>query len=158
MNIHNRRILVSQRGDALLDSMVATVLVLILGMGPIYVGARAAVAQRDGASQQVAAAQLRSLLLSTPSSEICDATGPLGLWATTQSLQVQSAYTDGPSLALTVRASCQNVTTTVSGVAVTRAVPTLIACLPSGKGMDGPLIIREGPVSANDPSTCGSAT
>ena len=150
----NRRRFASQRGDALIDAMVATVLVLILGMGPMYVATRAAVAQRDGASQQVAAAQLRSLLLSTPSSEICDSSGPLNAWASGQSFQVQSAYTGGPSLTLAVRAVCQNVTTTVAGVAVTRPMPTLIACLPSGKGIDGPLIIREGPVSANEPTTC----
>lgn len=149
-----RRHHATQRGDALFDAMIATLLVMVLGMGPMYVATRAAVAQREGVIQQVAASELRSILLSTPKSEICTASGPVGLWATPQIFQVQSQVSGGPAVDMTVTTLCQNTDVEIAGVTVTQPMATLVGCLPAATGVSGPLIMREGGVLEDEPTSC----
>lgn len=52
----------TQKGDVLLDALVAMLLACVIGLGPAYVAARATVVQTQGGMQNLAAVQMRSML------------------------------------------------------------------------------------------------
>lgn len=51
-----------QAGDVLLDAMVAMLLAMVIGLGPVYVMSRSAVAQTQAAYQNMAVVEMRKLL------------------------------------------------------------------------------------------------
>ncbi|WP_123785285.1 hypothetical protein [Pseudazoarcus pumilus] len=51
-----------QSGSALLDALLATLVLTIVGMGPLLVTAKALVAQRQSTVQQLTAVELRELM------------------------------------------------------------------------------------------------
>lgn len=86
---HFRR---KERGDALIDAMMAMVLVSIVGIGPVYVSAKATVVQRQSAMQQTASIQLRQLLQGSGPSLCHTAPAPITVAGT--SLAVTVTCTD----------------------------------------------------------------
>lgn len=66
-----RRSARQQRGDVLLDALIAMLLASIIGLGPAYVAARATVVQTQGGMQNLAAVQMRNLL-SQQGTALCD--------------------------------------------------------------------------------------
>ena len=51
-----------QAGDALLDALIAMLLAMVIGLGPVYVASRGAVAQRQASYQNMAVVEMRKLL------------------------------------------------------------------------------------------------
>lgn len=70
-----------QRGDMLLESMIAMLLLAIGGMGPAYVGSRIAVAHKQMNTSAAAAAQLRQLI-ETQGAALCGTTPTIGIAGT----------------------------------------------------------------------------
>lgn len=62
-----------QAGDALLDAMIAMVLVMVVGLGPIYVVSRGAVVQTQASYQNMAVVKMRELL-ATQGPALCGTT------------------------------------------------------------------------------------
>lgn len=58
ITLHRRK----QAGDALLDALIAMVLASVVGLGPVYVASRGAVAQTQAAYQNMAVVEMRKLL------------------------------------------------------------------------------------------------
>lgn len=58
ITLHRRK----QAGDALLDALIAMLLASVVGLGPVYVASRAAVAQTQAAYQNMAVVEMRKLL------------------------------------------------------------------------------------------------
>lgn len=107
---HFRR---KERGDALIDAMMAMVLVSIVGIGPVYVSAKATVVQRQSAMQQTASIQLRQLLLVA---EVDPLNPPLDLCHPDRHPTITVA---GTSLAVTVTCTDRvNNSIVIDGVAV----------------------------------------
>lgn len=52
-----------QKGDFLLESLIGLVLISIVGLGEVYVSARALVAERDMRMQEIAVNQMRAALI-----------------------------------------------------------------------------------------------
>lgn len=149
-----------QRGEALLDAMLATLMVMILGMGPLYVMTKAAVMQREGTAQQLVSAQLRTLLQTTPKSLMCnnDGTRAAG-WSQPQTFTLTTSGGDTPQpVDMTVTALCYSESTTVNGVSVPQVQRTLVGCLPAALGMSGPVVLREGATRNDEPSSCTSTS
>lgn len=59
----HRRPPLAQRGDMLLEALIAMFLLTIVGMGPAYVASRTAVAQKHMNVQNSAVTQMRNMLL-----------------------------------------------------------------------------------------------
>lgn len=151
-----------QKGSALFDAMIATLLVMIMGLGPMYVIVKAQAAQRTGGSQQWVTSELRNLLLRNPHNEMCDASGnAIGVWANPQTFTRTGLVTGGgtaPSVSVVVTALCYPAgTLTVNGVSVVRSTVTLVGCAGSPLGGMGPIIIREGDVANNEPTSCDNS-
>lgn len=85
-----------QAGDALLDAMIAMLLAMVIGLGPVYVASRGAVAQTQASYQNMAIVEMRDLLA---------AQGP-ALCGTTPQISVISAVTTTTVLELPVTVSC----------------------------------------------------
>ena len=62
-----------QAGDALLDAMIAMVLAMVVGLGPIYVVSRGAVVQTQASYQNMAVVEMRKLL-ATQGPALCGTT------------------------------------------------------------------------------------
>ena len=58
ITLHRRK----QAGDALLDALIALVLASVVGLVPVYVASRGAVAQTQAAYQNMAVVEMRKLL------------------------------------------------------------------------------------------------
>jgi len=145
-----------QRGEALLDAMLATLMVMILGMGPLYVMTKAAVMQREGTAQQLVSAQLRTLLQTTPKSQICNADGSRTAdWSepSTMALTTSGSGTS-QQVDMTISALCYSENITVNGVSVPQVQLTLVGCLPAALGMSGPVVLREGATQNDEPTAC----
>ncbi|MDP2418175.1 MAG: hypothetical protein U1D25_01910 [Hydrogenophaga sp.] len=136
--------------------MLATLMVLILGMGPLYVMTKAAVMQREGTAQQLVSAQLRTLLQTTPKSQICNADGSRTADWSAPSTIALTTYGNATSqqVDMTVSALCYSVNTTVNGVSVPQVQLTLVGCLPTALGMSGPVVLREGATQNDEPTSC----
>jgi len=145
-----------QRGDALIDAMLATLMVLILGMGPVYVMTKAAVMQREGTAQQLVSAQLRTLLQTTPKSQICNTDGSLTAdWSEPSTIELTtSGNGTSQQVDMTVSALCYSENITVNGVSVPQVQLTLVGCLPAALGMSGPVVLREGATRNDEPASC----
>lgn len=150
-----KRFMRAQRGDVLLDAIVAVLLVMLLGAGPLYVASRATVVQKQSALDQVAASELRSILNTVPRSSICSASGPVGKWAQPQTVAIGSPNTSATKVNMTVSALCNTAAVEVGGVSLSLPQVTLVACFPQTlTKQTGPVIIREGAVSTSEPKTC----
>lgn len=148
-----------QRGDALIDAMLASLITLLLGMGPLYVMTKVAVMQREGSAQQLVSAQLRTLLQTTPKSDICNTDGTPTTWSPYSiPLPAQSASGSTQQVAMTVRALCRSENITVNGVSIPQVQLTLIGCLPVTLGLSGPVVLREGSPQNDEPTTCPTST
>lgn len=77
-----------QRGDVLLDALVAMLLASIIGLGPAYVAARSTVVQTQGGMQNLAAVQMRNLL-SQQGVALCDTTPNIDVGNQTLSVTVE---------------------------------------------------------------------
>lgn len=151
-----------QKGVGMIDAMIATLLVIILGLGPLYVIVKASVAQRTAGGQQWVAGQLRSLLLSTAHEAICDTSGNVtASWANPRTITAEELVSDGgpvPSITLVVTALCYAPgAITVNGVNVARSTVTLVGCASGPLASMGPIIIREGEVADNEPTSCSNS-
>ncbi len=62
-----------QAGDALLDAMIAMVLAMVVGLGPLYVASRGAVVQTQASYQNMAVVKMRELL-ATQGPALCGTT------------------------------------------------------------------------------------
>lgn len=60
----------AQRGEALIESLIAMVLMAIIGMGEVYVSSKAMVAQRQMRLQEFAVNQMRAALVYPPA-DLC---------------------------------------------------------------------------------------
>lgn len=58
ITLHRRQ----QAGDALLDALIAMLLASVVGLGPVYVASRGAVAKAQAAYQNMAVVEMRKLL------------------------------------------------------------------------------------------------
>lgn len=145
-----------QRGEALLDAMLAALMVVVLGMGPLYVMTKAAVMQREGTAQQLVSAQLRTLLQTTPKSLMCNSDGTRAVdWSEPRPFTLTTSGSGTPqSVEMTVTALCYSENTTVNGVSVPQVQRTLVGCLPDALGMSGPVVLREGTTRNDEPSSC----
>lgn len=89
-----------QRGEALLDALLAMVLVAILGLASVYASAKAMVTQQNALSQQMVSAQLRQqlpqMIRTCPASEATPVTLPGG-----NALQVEVTCTEQTSISST---------------------------------------------------------
>lgn len=67
-----------QKGDFLLESLIGLVLIAIVGMGEVYVAARALAAERNMRLEEIATSQMRALLIANKlnSAGICGAANP----------------------------------------------------------------------------------
>ena len=90
----------SEKGDALLDALIAMVLVLVLGMGSVYVSAKATVSQRQAASQQTASVQLRQRMQASGPA-LCSA-APTPISVAGSSLAVTATCTDRPDTQVSI--------------------------------------------------------
>lgn len=145
----------------MIDAMIATLLVMIMGLGPMYVTVKASVAQRTAGGQQWVAGELRNLLLRTPHDAMCDASGnAIGAWANPQTFTMTGLATDGgtaPSVSVVVTTLCYAPgTVTVKGTNITRSTVTLVGCASAPLAAMGPVIIREGDVANNEPTSCSN--
>lgn len=148
-----------QRGDALIDAMLAMLMVLIVGMGPLYVMTKAAVMQREGTAQQLVSAQLRTLLQTTPKSVMCNADGSrTASWSVPNTFPITTYGSGTPQqVDMTVSALCYSQNTTVNVVSVPQVQLTLVGCLPAALGMSGPVVLREGATRNDEPTACTAA-
>ena len=145
-----------QRGEALLDAMLAGLMMMILGIGPLYVMTKAAVMQREGTAQQLVSAQLRTLLQTTPKSLMCNSDGTrAAAWSQPRTFPFLTSGSGTPQqVDMTVTALCYSENTTVNGVTVPQVQRTLVGCLPAALGMSGPVVLREGATRNDEPSSC----
>jgi Tfp pilus assembly protein PilW len=151
-----------QKGGALIDAMIATLLVMIMGLGPMYVTVKASVVQRTAGAQQWVAAELRNILLSTSHSEMCSPSGTaLGAWASPRTFTrtgLAAAGQSAPSVTVVVTTLCYAPSAiTVNGTSVARSTVTLVGCAGAPLTGMGPVIIREGAVAGNEPTSCANS-
>ena len=151
-----------QKGGAMIDAMIATLLVMIMGMGPMYVTVKASVVQRTAGAQQWVSGELRNILLRTSHSEMCSPSGTaLGAWASPQTFTHTGLATGGgsaPSMSFVVTSLCYAPSSiTVNGTNVARSTVTLVGCAGAPLTGMGPVIIREGDVAVNEPTSCSNS-
>lgn len=151
-----------QKGGAMIDAMIATLLVMVMGLGPMYVTVKASVAQRTAGGQQWVAGELRNLLLRTAHDDMCDASGnAIGAWVNPQTFTRTGLATGGgtaPSISVVVTTLCYAPgTLTVNGINVARSTVTLVGCAGAPLTSMGPIIIREGDVANNEPTSCSNS-
>lgn len=151
-----------QQGGALIDAMIATLLVMIMGLGPMFVTVKASVAQRTAGAQQWVSSELRNILLRTSHSEMCSSSGvALGAWARPQTFTHTGLATGGgsaPSMSVVVTTLCYAPSAiTVNGTAVSRSTVTLVGCASAPLSGLGPVIIREGDAANNEPTSCSNS-
>lgn len=96
-----------QAGDALLDALIAMLLAMVIGLGPVYVASRGAVAQRQASYQNMAVVEMRKLLA---------AQGPASLCGTTPQITVKTTDAATTILNLPVTVTCT--TRPASGITI----------------------------------------
>jgi len=160
--IHKTQAARRQQGGAMIDAMIATLLVMIMGLGPMYVTGKATVAQRTAGGQQLVAGELRQLLLNTPHDAMCDADGNVKSdWTNPQEINLTGLATGGgtaPAISITVTTLCyaSNTALTINDTSVSRSTVTLVGCASAPLASMGPIIVREGDVANNEPTSCSS--
>lgn len=103
-----------QAGDALLDAMIAMVLAMVVGLGPIYVASRGAVVQTQASYQNMAVVKMRELL-ATQGPALCGTTPQITV------NKVGAASGDPAVLDLAVAVTCSDrpaTGITIGGVSV----------------------------------------
>ena len=160
--IHKTTAARRQKGGAMIDAMIATLLVMVMGLGPMFVTVKASVAQRTAGGQQWVAGELRNLLLRTAHDKMCDASGNVKVtWASPQTITRTGLATGSgtaPSISVVVTTLCYAPgTLTVNGTNVTRSTVTLVGCAGAPLASMGPIIIREGDVANNEPTSCSNS-
>ncbi|MCV2348507.1 hypothetical protein [Paucibacter sp. Y2R2-4] len=107
----------SQRGDALIEALVATVLLGVIGLGQVYAVGRAMVAQKYQKGQSLAVQGIRADLQGNGVANGCPASGN----ATTNSVLTMGADLQLQGLQKTCTVT--PVTITVNGVAKAASLP-----------------------------------
>ncbi len=102
----DRRIARRQRGDALLEALIGSVLVALLVLGSTYTATRVALSQSHARTQAMAIAQLRNLLQETAD------TSPWCLGASPPAIRLRPADASLAPVDLPVTATC----TTPTGI------------------------------------------
>lgn len=97
----------TQKGDVLLDALVAMLLACVIGLGPAYVAARATVVQTQGGLQNLAAVQMRSML-SQQGPALCDTTPSVNVGGHTLDVTVQCGSRAGDSVTVGGKAISMN--------------------------------------------------
>lgn len=103
-----------QAGDALLDAMIAMVLAMVVGLGPMYVASRGAVVQTQASYQNMAVVEMRKLL-ATQGPALCGTTPQITV------NKVDAASGDPAVLDLAVAVTCSDrpaTGITIGGVSV----------------------------------------
>lgn len=103
-----------QAGDALLDAMIAMVLAMVVGLGPMYVASRGAVVQTQASYQNMAVVEMRKLL-ATQGPALCGTTPQITV------NRVDAASGDPAVLDLAVAVTCSDrpaTGITIGGVSV----------------------------------------
>lgn len=103
-----------QAGDALLDAMIAMLLAMVIGLGPVYVASRGAVAQRQASYKNMAVVEMRKLLAQGPA--LCGQ--PAGTY-TILNLPVTVTCTTRPASGITIGGQAVDPTPIGSGSAKT---------------------------------------
>ena len=124
ITLHRRK----QAGDALLDALIAMVLASVVGLGPVYVASRGAVAQTQAAYQNMAVVEMRKLLAAqgpalcgtTPTITVNKVDATAGTTtAVINQLSVAVTCTDRPTTGITFGGVSVDPTVTGSGSAKT---------------------------------------
>jgi hypothetical protein len=106
----------SQRGDALFEALIGTVLASIVGLGFAYTATRMMVAQQYSDRKTFVLEQMVNSLSSSPPSNVCASSSPVSVSVTvgTSTMTMQPGWTCG-----TVTANAGGVQTTLPGSVAT---------------------------------------
>ena len=124
LNLHCR----NQAGDVLLDALIAMLLASVIGLGPVYIASRGAVAQTQAAYQNMAVVEMRKLLAAqgpalcgtTPTITVNKVDAAAGTTtAVINQLSVAVTCTDRPTTGITFGGVSVDPTVTGSGSAKT---------------------------------------
>lgn len=85
----------SQRGDALFEALIGTVLASIVGLGFAYTATRMMVAQQYSDRKTFVLEQMVNSLSSSPPSNVCTTTSSVAVTVGTAAMTMQPAWTCG---------------------------------------------------------------